>query len=265
MFWGGRVLEGELHFLLALTGAFPALAAMAYIDRLDAKRPEPIRSLRMVALAGVLSALPAVFFGTLLLDLGIDLGLPPVWLAVWTAFLAAALVEESGKALCVRMTVWGRPEFDERMDGIVYATRAGLGFALVENVVYLNMTEGMETFLEVYLGRAILAVPMHAIAAGFMGYYAARKRFDHTGPGWWGGLAWALFLHGTYDVAIFLGPIWASDSSALQYVLFAVPVLIVTLGGVALRRMARTAVRLDDMATALTGKPSTRLDQEILR
>ena len=42
-------------------------------------------------------------------------------------------VEEGCKILVVYWVVWRRPEFDERMDGIVYASRAGLGFALVED------------------------------------------------------------------------------------------------------------------------------------
>src|SRR5215471_10804816 len=128
------------HLQVALSGAIPALLLMWIVDRLDAKRPEPRSTRRLVVLVGMLSVIPA-----LILELaisGLTAGrIEPSTLTYqgssFQAFIVAAGVEEACKIAMVYWVVWRRPEFDERMDGIVYASRGGLGFALVENVMYL--------------------------------------------------------------------------------------------------------------------------------
>lgn len=234
-----------MPFHWALTGALPALLAMWYVDRLDARRPEPRWTLRKVSLAGALSVIPVVIIGLLLMQLA-----PPELSyerAAYDGYVVAAAVEELAKVLCVYWFVWHRPEFDERLDGIVYATRAGLGFALVENVLYLAQAESFDAFLSTYLLRAVLAVPGHAIWAGIMGYYLAVRRFDRRGPGLIGGYLIAVFLHGTYDLAIFLqAPLALRGHGELAPVLLIIPVVIIIGGGLALRRMARNALHADD-------------------
>lgn len=243
----GRSYTAAMDLPLALTGAIPALVAMAYVDRLDAKRPEPRSTLRRVALAGALSTIPCVIVGALL-----QLFAPPAGTyerALYESFVVAGGVEELAKVLVVYWFVWHKPEFDERLDGIVYAARAGLGFALVENVLYLASAEDLSGFLMIYLLRACLAVPGHAIWAGIMGYYAARRRLDGTGPGLLGGLVVAVVLHGSYDAAIFLGePLRAAglDSTATLLVLV-LPVSIVC-GAIYLRHLAHLALQADDAA-----------------
>ena len=255
-----------MQLQLALTGALPALAAMWYVDRLDAKRPEPRWTLRKVALAGAISIIPCIVAELVLSRVGPEvvgaileaIDLPhegEYGLALYHGFVVAAFVEELAKLLCVHWFVWHKPEFDERMDGIVYATRAGLGFAMVENVLYLLGTEGHGEFLVVYAGRALLAVPGHAIWAGFMGYFAARRRFDGTGPGALGGLLIAVFLHGAYDASVFLrAPLFRDGYSGVANLLLLVPVLIIVGGAIVLRRLARRALRADDASEALAAR-----------
>jgi RsiW-degrading membrane proteinase PrsW (M82 family) len=228
-----------------MTGALPALVAMWYVDRIDAKRPEPRRTLRLVALAGAISTLPCIAFEHELTALGpqaISYGQ-----ALYASFVVAAGVEELAKLLVVYWLVWHRPEFDERLDGIVYATRAGLGFALIENILFLRQAADLEAFALTYALRAVLAVPGHAIWAGFMGYYAARHRFDGVGLGGIGGFAIAVGMHGAYDAAIFAGPPLRADGHAfVAYALMAVPPAIIVGGAVILRRLARAALAADD-------------------
>jgi RsiW-degrading membrane proteinase PrsW (M82 family) len=236
-----------VSFPLALAGALPALAAMWYVDRLDARRPEPRWSLRKLAIAGGISVVPA---GIVELALQKGVHLAPVGQALFTAFVVAAGVEELFKVLCLRWFIWRKPELDERMDGIVYATRAGLGFALVENVLFLMGTQSHGEYLGMYIGRAILAVPGHAIYAGMMGYFAARKRFDGVGPGLLGGYLLAVLLHGTYDAALFVTPavIAMTGQKVLAIPLLLVPVLVVLVGGILLKKMANRALALDHAA-----------------
>src|SRR5204862_1636162 len=113
-----------------------------------------------------------------------------------------------------------------------YARRAVLGFALVENVLYLLQPQSAAGFAVRFVARAVLTVPMHAISAGFMGYLAARRRFDGEGPGLLGGFAVAVILHGAFDTAIFAMPAMAARGALWVVALGAVPLLVVVQGGV---------------------------------
>jgi RsiW-degrading membrane proteinase PrsW (M82 family) len=231
---------------IALTGAIPALVAMWVFDRMDAQRPEPRSTLRKVALAGAISTLPVIF-----IELALAAPLPmdgSYEAAFYNGFVVAALPEELAKLLCVYWFVWHKPEFDERLDGIVYAARAGLGFALVENVLYLRMFAGTEEFAFIWAARAMLAVPGHAIWAGLMGYFAAVRRFDRVGPGLFGGLLIAVGLHGLYDAVLFSQPALQADiGDPANAVVLGVPIIIIVGGALALRSLARRAREADNV------------------
>jgi RsiW-degrading membrane proteinase PrsW (M82 family) len=234
-----------MHVGMVLAGALPALIAMYYVDRLDAARPEPRWSLRKVAIAGGLAIIPCVILELLLARVGPAAGWPKV---LFTAFIVAGAVEELAKLLCLRWFIWHAPELDERMDGIVYATRAALGFALVENMLYLVQAQSTGGLIGMYVARALFAVPGHAIWTGFMGYHAARRRFDGVGPGLLGGYVVAVLLHGIYDAALFGAQLHAQAQPLLALLLLLVGATSIVWGGLALRRRARLAVQLDDVA-----------------
>lgn len=240
--------------LLALSGALPALVMMAFIARFDSKRPEPKKQLRLATVLGGLSTIPVIF-----LQLALEKANPGGMTgALYTAFFVAALTEETAKALALYFAVWRHPAFDERLDGIVYATRAGLGFALVENVGYLMGAESASGFVGIFVLRAVLAVPGHAIYAGFMGYWAARQKFDGVGPGLLGGLGIAIFLHGAYDAALFLcGALPHGPMQVLILPLIIVPFVVVIAGYRRLKAHAAEALRLDDLQH--TPRPLPRL------
>lgn len=230
--------------LLSLSGAVPALVFMLLAEQYDLKRPEPRALLHRVAFWGGLATLPCIA-----VESALELGAPRgVAGALWDAFVVAALTEETAKALVLYAVVWRHPAFDERLDGIVYATRAGLGFALVENVGYLLSTQSFSGFVGVFILRAMLAVPGHAIYAGFMGYWAARRRFDGVGPGLPGGLAVAVLLHGLYDAPLFLVAQLGATQPVVALALLPVPVLVVVLGYWRLKQHVATAHALDDVA-----------------
>jgi len=235
----------RVQLVLALSGVVPALFFMYLVERYDAKRPEPRWQLRKVAILGGLSTIPVIIIQLILEKLGNRGGVEG---ALFTSFIVAGVVEESAKAAALYLGVWRHPAFDERLDGIVYATRAGLGFALVENVGYLLGSETMSGFLGIFVVRAVLAVPGHAIYAGFMGYWAARKRFDGKGPGLFGGLVIAVLLHGTYDAALFLIAVVGKDMPLLILPLLLVPLVVVIGGYRRLKKHAQEALRLDDLA-----------------
>ena len=255
-----------LSFYLAFVGALPAILAMAWFDHQDAKRPEPRRTLRMVAFAGAASAIPVIAIGEILKMLGPD-DLVAVTqgrsdsygAAMYMAFVVAAIPEEAVKLATVMLVVWRRPEFDERMDGITYGARAGLGFAALENVAYLLlMPASLSEYLTLFLGRAILAVPGHATWGAIAGYFAAVRRFDGRGPGILGGFLIAVLLHGSYDAWLFSAPIAIHDGhtwlslgvAGFPVVAYSVPALIVLLGGAFVYACMERAIADDDHAEA---------------
>ncbi len=257
---------------LALIGALPALAAMFVFDRLDAKRPEPRRTLRMVALAGALSAIPVILLGEVLQLLG-PAGLhghdgPTSYAgAAYMAFVIAAIPEELAKMASMWLFAWRRPEFDERMDGIVYGARAGLGFALVENIAYLLLLPAsFSQYLTLFIGRAVLAVPGHATWGALMGYYAAKRRFDGRGPGMIGGWIIAVLLHGCYDLWLFAAPVAMADGFTwvglgvgdVPIIAYTMPALIVIGGVMLVRRATLKALAGDDAAEAAAARRGTR-------
>lgn len=239
--------------LQALSGAIPALFAMWVVDRLDAKRPEPPRLRRLVAGFGMISVIPAIIL-EMIAQRSTETSIASALTyegASFNSFVVAAAIEEACKVAMVYWIVWRRPEFDERMDGIVYACRAGLGFALVENVMYMLRQETLSEQITVWILRALLAVPGHAMWTGMIGYCAARRRFDGVGLGLIGGYLLAVAFHGLYDLSLFVQqPMQLEGHGDLAKVLLAAPVLLTIAALLVVRSMARTALRLDDADAA---------------
>jgi len=239
---------------LAVSGAIPAIVAMWVVDRLDAKRPEPARLRRMVAFVGALSVIPALFLELALARVSTGHVGPQITYqgASFHAFIVAAAIEEACKIAVVYWVVWRRPEFDERMDGIVYASRAGLGFALVENVMYLFDEHTLHDQIVLWVMRAVLAVPGHAMWTGMIGAFAARRRFDHRGLGLVAGYLLAVAFHGLYDFCAYVQvPLRFEGHAMLAQLTMPILIALTAVAFVVVRSLARTALRLDDSDAAL--------------
>ena len=249
------------NWQIALSGVIPALVAMWLVDRLDRKRPEPARTRRLVAFFGMLSVIPAIILEMMV---GGTLGeqVQPRMTyqgASFNAFIIAAAIEEACKIAVVYWVVWRRPEFDERMDGIVYASRAGLGFALVENVMYLMQQATLGGQLQTWILRAVLAVPGHAMWTGMIGAMAARRRFDGNGLGLIGGFLLAVSFHGAYDLCAFLqAPLTFEGHTTIAALMMPALIGLTVLAFFVLRSQARMALRLDDADAALNAAHAAR-------
>jgi RsiW-degrading membrane proteinase PrsW (M82 family) len=112
------------------------------------------------------------------------------------------LFEEFWKMTAVRLTVYNLRSFREPLDGLIYAGAAALGFATLENVIYIQ-SHGVE----VLLGRAILSTFGHVLMSAFWGYPLGLK----GSPAYWrqggllAGLATAACAHGLFDWLLSLG------------------------------------------------------------
>ena len=250
-----------MQWQIALSGVIPALVAMWLVDRLDRKRPEPARTRRLVTFVGMLSVIPAIVLETWVgSSLGEAIGPAMTYQgASFKAFVVAAAIEEACKIAVVYWIVWRKPEFDERMDGIVYACRAGLGFALVENVLYLMNETTLGGALTTWILRAVLAVPGHAMWTGMIGAMAARRRFDKRGLGLVGGYLLAVAFHGAYDFCAFVQQPLHLEGHA-DYAVMMMPALagLTVLAFFVLRSQARMALKLDDADATLNAASAAR-------
>lgn len=181
----------------------PVAAIAGYIWFRDKYEKEPLMLLLLSLLAGVVIVLPVMFVESLL-SLGGE-PLSGLWQAAWSAFVVAGFTEEVFKFLALFLLIWKRPAFNEKYDGIVYGTFVSLGFAAVENLLYV-MQDGYATGLL----RAFTAVPAHAIFGITMGFYFGMARFhplETTGM-----IVRALLipwlLHGIYDFILFTEIEW---------------------------------------------------------
>ena len=163
-------------FIILLTALLPIVILVYYISYKDKRSPEPTGQLVKAFLFGVLSAplsfcvsVPLGVFGVYPVEAIDILG------SVSTAFFGAAVSEEIAKFVMLWLLLRKNPYFDEKMDGIVYAVCVSLGFAALENVLYLF--SNVEDFLSVGISRAIFAVLGHFCFGILMGYYYSLAKF----------------------------------------------------------------------------------------
>jgi protease PrsW len=181
--------------LLLAAAIFPGLAIAYWIYRQDRYEPEPARMLIRAFAAGCISTVPALLMQLLCQDLE---NAESLWDTAIFAFLVVGFTEEMSKYLLLRWTVYPSDEFNEPMDGIVYGVMVGMGFATLENVMYVLNTEGG---FATAIGRAFTAVPAHAAFGVLMGAYVGLAKFnpDKRDAYTLVGVTLAIFFHGLYD------------------------------------------------------------------
>lgn len=173
----------------------PSILLLLYFRARDVNR-EPTGVLLKVFGLGVLTVIPVLLVAWPLSLVGKGLA-DPFALGAFGAFATAAIPEEFFKFVVVWFYASRHREFDEPMDGVVYGATASLGFATLENILYVGSGG-----LGVAILRAFTAVPGHAFAGAIMGYYVGRARFTPTGERGnliFAALAIPTLLHGLYD------------------------------------------------------------------
>lgn len=222
----GALGDQPLFAGMAILSAVPALGLAAYIYYADVTTQEPLTLLVGTFLLGVLFAgFAGVLNGILgapIQAIGSGFGLVPFLGQVFFFFLIVGPVEESVKLLAVRLYAYTDARFDAVVDGAVYGAVAGLGFVVIENLVYIaqNVELGELTLGVAALGAGdgiaalrALAGPGHVIYSGFAGYYLGLAKFnpEHRGPIVIKGLVLAAAIHGLYNTLV--GPVTAVAST----------------------------------------------------
>ena len=207
---------------ILIPALLPVVILLRYVYKKDSHEKEPIGMVLKVA-----------FFGAIFSFIDIPLeslaeGIISQYYAPDTNefllrenFLGVALIEELTKWVVLIFFVWKSPDFDWSYDGIVYAVTSSLGFAGMENILYL-MTYGPG----ISFARAIFSIPGHAAFGVFMGYYLARAK-DAALRNNSFGKTWNMILciliptliHGYYDFKLSIPD---EDSSTLTFLLYVI-------------------------------------------
>ena len=178
----------------------PALILLYYTYQQDKLQREPVKNLVKAFFYGWGSV-----FASLLISMpSMRMGLFPQEIhslsdAFRTAFFGAAIPEETAKLFMLWLFLRKCRDFDERMDGIVYAVCVGMGFAAFENLEYV-IGAGSQ-WVTVGLSRSLTAIPGHFGFAVVMGYFFSLYYFDSYRAPLAGLKMWLypVLLHGTYD------------------------------------------------------------------
>lgn len=179
---------------LLILALAPVFIIAFYVYFRDKYEKEPWPNLLLALLVGVLVAFPVIFIEQLLGFLGSWTS--GILEAAWRSFIVASFTEEGFKMLAVFFLIWKSKEFNEKFDGIIYGCFVSLGFAGIENVLYV-LQKGYTTGL----ARALTAVPAHAFFGISMGYFVGIARFypKKQKKFIWYAFLLPFCLHGFYD------------------------------------------------------------------
>lgn len=156
--------------IIAITPVIALAIGIYLVDRYDR---EPWKLLMRVFILGALSVIPIIFIQRVLLSINI---FSRIFSVIYSAFVVAGLTEEYFKRAVVMYGAYNDENFNEKLDGIVYSVFAALGFAMVENIMYVVLRYTGNYY--VGFMRGILSVPAHMLFGITMGYYLSLSKYS---------------------------------------------------------------------------------------
>ncbi|HEY0097708.1 MAG TPA: PrsW family intramembrane metalloprotease [Pyrinomonadaceae bacterium] len=231
-----------IGFVLATLPAPLYVALVLWIDRYES---EPVWTLvTAFAWGAIVAVFIAAFFNTLSSLIVASLVNDEAG-KLFGAVVSAPIVEESAKAAVLfALYFWKHDEFDGVIDGIVYASMVGLGFAMTENIQYYGnaaLEGGIEEGLALFILRGMLAPFSHPLFTSMTGIALglATQTKNQLAKFFYPalGLLLAMFLHSLWNLS-------ASINAALYFIVYfliMVPVFVAVLISIyfALRREGR--------------------------
>ena len=222
-----RIMGGHMSRILIIIAVLPALVLLGFIYMRDRKEKPPVKLMVLLLALGAGTIIPAAiaeFIGQLIVA-QTDTDHQTMLLVL--CFLVIGIVEELGKYLVTVCTTWKSREFQQSYDGVIYMVCASLGFAILENILYVA-SGGIGTGIL----RAFTAIPLHCTVGVIMGaLYAKGREAAYAGDraGMIGFMAWAyivpVFIHGLYDYLVmaasygYISEAWVFLILGVMYVL----------------------------------------------
>lgn len=178
-----------------MTSAFlavlaPAIIWMWFFHRQD-KRPEPVALVGLAFFAGLVIVYPSYLVQVRLLPHLPELSPEQDFdVLLLSTTVLAGLIEEMAKFAVVLALFCWRKEFDEPVDGLIYAVTVAIGFTAGED--FLKHSDGVDW-------ARLINPPGHAMFAAIWGYglgmYLVRPRWEPLAVR----LAISIGVHGLWD------------------------------------------------------------------
>ncbi|MBK9247306.1 MAG: PrsW family intramembrane metalloprotease [Ignavibacteria bacterium] len=188
--------------LMALAVA-PGLAIAIYVYWRDKFEREPLSLMVKCFVLGMVSIIPAILLELLGTKVFGNYSPDNFFQTAFHAFVIVGLSEEWSKYLFLKGYAYRKSDFNEPYDGITYSVMVSMGFATLENIMYVA-----QGGFEVAILRMFLSVPAHATFGVIMGYYVGLAKFrQHSLRLRMIGLFLAMLFHGAYDFCLFLNTV----------------------------------------------------------
>lgn len=159
---------------MLLLSILPSIILLVVVWKGDRYEKEPPGLLIKLFLLGSLTTISAFIIEFLFENVILSfMNQQGILFALIDNFLVVAVVEEAGKYFVLKKVTWKHPAFNFTFDAVVYAVAVSLGFATLENILYL-----IDGSVFLALSRALFSVPGHFIDALYMGYYYGLARFS---------------------------------------------------------------------------------------
>jgi len=235
----------QQEIILISLAILPVIVLAFFIYRKDKFNKEPLDMLVKAFAFGCLSVFPAGIIEGILSSAYSMFGgdyLPGAVSGAYTGFVVAGCTEELCKLLFLMLAVRRSAHFDEYFDGIVYATFVSLGFAGLENVMYVFNQETFAASIMTGSMRAVLSVPAHFLFGVVMGYYYALYRFqpEDRGSNLFKAFFFPMLLHGTYDSLLMIPEAMGANGELLAMIFFVVFIYFdVKLWKIGMRRLRK--------------------------
>jgi RsiW-degrading membrane proteinase PrsW (M82 family) len=233
-------IAGPEAVAFTLLSVVPALLLAGYVWYTDVTTPEPLGLLAVTFVLGVLFAGFAAIINTgtdtILGALGLSTGFVGFLFQILTFFVVVGPVEETVKLLAVYFYAYRSSRFDAVVDGAVYGAVAGLGFATIENAIFISgPIQGVSDPLNlITTGSAVTAVrglagPGHVIYSAFAGYYLGLAKFnpDRAGPLVLKGLTIAALIHAVYNTLSSVVPSVVATTTGVPWFVAFVALVVV--------------------------------------
>ncbi|MBQ9156751.1 MAG: PrsW family intramembrane metalloprotease [Eubacterium sp.] len=228
--------------VLFWAAVIPPLFLLWKVYRLDKIEHEPIGLIAKLFILGGIMCFPAAFIESVLLDNVLANVLNPssILSLVISNFIVIAGAEEGCKYLVLKKGTWKNPNFDYRFDAVVYSVAVTLGFAALENVMYVY-----DGGLSVAASRAVLSIPGHCIFGIYMGYYyGMAKQYSLAGDRsrtkqyLLRAVVHPMLLHGFYDFCL------STQSDIMMIIFFAYVIILDVRAYRGIKRLAAEDYRM---------------------
>ena len=236
-----QFLEDSQTVLYFLAAVLPSIVLFIYVYRKDKIEKEPMDLiLKLLLLGGLLSTIVSIIL-EIIAEYAQTYYFTNHYYSMTVVGIVAAffvgLIEEGSKFFFMKKFTWKNPNFNYTFDGVVYAVAVSLGFAAIENILYVFFYAGIESALS----RAILTIPAHMSFAVFMGvFYGQAKAYDHRNMKFEKNVMLVLayiipvLLHTTYDGCLMVD----IESAIIFFFIFVIILDILVI--YALRRASRS-------------------------